>query len=173
MFLVKIISFTLLVSSAYSQQIGVSNQSSGSPIFFNGEVGFNFGDVETINLSPGVGIKLGNLGLGAGLVYIKSKDKRFTPEIEETVIGPKAFALYSLGSMLYLKTQYEHLEYQTSETGVAREETLPAWWAGGGYRIGQGGLGFAIEFLYDLMHDPDTSLTKEPYKVQGGVNFGF
>ncbi len=163
----------ILSGNIFGQNFNPPSSSSGSPIFFNGEVGFSFGDVQTINLSPGIGIKLGNLGIGGGLTYIESTDKRFTPEVKETIIGPKAFALYSLGSTLYLKTQYEHLEYQTSETGTAREETLPAWWAGGGYRIGKGGLGFSVEFLYDLMHDPDTSLTREPYKVQGGVNLGF
>lgn len=169
----KLLIFLLLPTLVYSQNFKPANQSSGSPIFFNGEIGFSFGDVESYNLSPGVGIKLGNLGIGGGVTYIKSKDKRYTPVIESTVIGPKAFATYDIGSLLYLKTQYEHLKYETSETGVTREETLPAWWAGGGYRIGQGGIGFAIEFLYDLMHDPDTSLTQEPYKVQGGVTLGF
>lgn len=170
----KILIILLISTVSYAQNFNPPSQSnSGSPIFFNGEVGFNFGDVETITLSPGVGIKLGNLGIGGGVTYIKSKDKRYTPVIEETVIGPKAFATYDLGTQIYAKTQYEHLKYETSQSGAAREETLPAWWAGGGYRISQGGMGFVVEFLYDLMHDPDTSLTKEPYKVQGGVTLGF
>jgi len=141
-------------------------------IFFGGNLGFSFGDVTQLDISPLVGYKIKpDLIAGVGITYQYFKDSRFQPVYESNVYGGRAFGRYYTRIRIFLHTEFEVLTYKGYYVNDPPTITENNFYVGGGYsqQIGERG-SVEILLLYNLNQSP-TSLYPNPiYRM--GVGFG-
>ncbi len=160
---------------APSKKPPVKKETFKDRLFFNGNVGFSFGDITQVQLSPGVGYRVNNeFGIGTGITYIYSSDSRGSTKLSQSIFGPRAFAIYKFHPQFYATSKYEFLRFkQKIGNTVSAKREVPAWFVGLGFRTGSQGIGFSVEGLYDILHDENKSIYSNAFVFQGGITLGF
>lgn len=106
--------FLLLVLSAYSQGAIKKTRQLSDKVFFGGGMGFQFGSITALELSPMVGyVPINNLFLGAKGTYLFYKDNRLDAT-NTHIYGGSLFAMYAIAERIGLYGEYEAISLETS-----------------------------------------------------------
>jgi len=109
-----------------------------SKVLVGGNIGFSFGTVTVIDVSPTIGYNITeHIAVGIGGVYKYYNDKRYTPPDKRTVWGGNIFSKYFFTENIFAHAEYEYLTYKTSIFNLLGvNETVSEWGLllGGGYR---------------------------------------
>lgn len=145
-------------------------------IYFGGNVGFQFGNITFIDISPLAAYKVTEeLHLGAGVSYQYFKDSRFVNDFSSTIVGGRVFGRYFVTEQVFPHVELESLSFKFQDA-FGRE--LDRQWytsvlAGIGIAqpIGRRGALNAL-VLYNLSWRNDrTSLYSSPWVTRVGFTF--
>ncbi|MFY0653661.1 MAG: hypothetical protein JXQ96_16575 [Cyclobacteriaceae bacterium] len=138
-------------------------------IFTGGNVGFQFGTITNINLSPTLGYRITNaFSAGVGVSYVYQK----FASISRTHYGGNVFARYNITQQFFAMTQYESLSI---DVGGSRRIGLNSFMVGGGIQQPLGGNAVAsFTVLYNLSYDETKpTIYDSPIVIGGGITLGF
>jgi hypothetical protein len=147
-------------------------------VFVGGNLGAQFGNVTTVNISPIVGYRITpKISAGIGITYQYYSIRTYNYETH--IYGGRIFARYQPLSFLFLHAEAEALNWN-----CPREEPLPIGFtterlwspgllAGGGFTqpIGGGGSSIYIMGLYNFLYN-SCSPYGSPFVLRIGANFG-
>ena len=149
----------------------------GNRMFFGGGIGFGFGDVDWVDISPMVGFKvLPQLGMGVGLSYRYVKDNRYEEPFTSSDYGANVFAQYTLVGNIFAMAEYEYLSYEYYGTGGENtRDGLNSVLVGGGVFQPLGGnASLVLSTLYNLSYsENEAGPYGSPWLVSAGVSVGF
>lgn len=121
---------------------------------FGGNLGLQFGDYTTVNISPQIGYRFSNyFSAGAGIGYTYYSDNRGAYDYKEHFLSfnlyanifPVNFLIFSVRpeiSRMWLTEEYNGQKYSD-------EKFVPSVVAGGGFRVG----GMTAQIKYDVVQD--------------------
>jgi hypothetical protein len=148
-------------------------------LFWGGGVGFWFGDVDYIEITPLLGVHVRpRLDVGATLLFRYRNDDRYYESLSTTDYGGSVFARYRLTPRLFAEAawEYQSIEYVTSYSGATDRGSWNSVLLGGGFTqpISRSGA-FYVSAMYILNYDDNDP--QQPYSdpviVRVGVSFGF
>jgi hypothetical protein len=146
-------------------------------MFFGGGVGFGFGDVEWVDISPMVGFKvLPQLATGIGLSYRYMKDSRYSEPVTSSDYGANVFAQYTIAKNVFAMVEYEYLSYEYYPTGADKtRDGFNSVFVGGGVFQPLGGhASLVLSTLYNLSYSEDEAGPYgSPWVLGAGVSVGF
>jgi hypothetical protein len=170
----------LLAPSALGQQETSAPPRQPSPFggerwTFGGYVGFGFGTVNWVSVSPEVGYFVAErLWTGASGYFQFTNDTSYTPDFNTTNYGFGLFARYFFFGRAYAAAQWNWSSVEVRSFGAdASRENRSSFYLGGGYAQPLGGnTALLIEVLYDLTGNA-VGLYGSPLVVQMGVTVAF
>jgi hypothetical protein len=146
-------------------------------LWFGGNVGLGFGDVQYVDVSPIVGYSFTEkLHGGVSLTYRYRKDKRFVDDISTSDYGGSLFARYRVTRPIFLQAEYEYLDYEFVRfDGSTDRDQYDSVFGGVGFSTSTGGRAsfFALALYNFTYSDSDPGPYDEPWVVRAGVAFGF
>ena len=146
-------------------------------LYYGGNVGLSFGDVDYIDVSPYLGVDLGhNLSSGLGVFYRHRSDDRYDPSLNTSDYGGAVFVRYRLTPQLFLHGEYNWTSFEYPlVTGSTTRDNYDAVLVGGGFAQAMGGhSAFIVQALYDLSwSDTEPAPYDNPWVFSAGVSFGF
>lgn len=162
---------------AASAQVGASTGLPGDTRFFvGGGVGFGFGDVDWVEISPLVGYRpVPQFDFGLELTYRWSDYGWYGQDFSTSDYGFTLFADYYIWRGVFARGEYEYLSYELPELdGSTNRAGYDAFKLGGGYMLPIGGAA-ALYFtaLYDFGYDSEDSPYGDAWDFGVGVSFGF
>jgi hypothetical protein len=79
-------------------------------VYTGGGLGFSFGTITLVNVSPLIGYRLTKrYSAGLGATYIYLRDNRYKPPFELSIYGGSVFNRYQITRFLFLHGEYEAL----------------------------------------------------------------
>jgi len=155
---------------------GIGVTSSTSKYFYGGGVGLSFGDVDTISLSPLVGVNLSNkTSVGVSLSYVYRNYSREQGDVSTNDYATSLFTRYRLTPQYFLEADVEHLdnEFIRSDNTTDRRK-FNSFLAGGGVRSSLGGnVSASLTILYNFSYNDKDSPYSDPISIRGGIGVGF
>lgn len=146
-------------------------------MFFGGGIGFGFGDVDWVDVSPVVGVRLiPDLAAGVGLTYRYTKDSRYDQELTTSDFGASVFAQYTLFQNLFGMVEYEYLNYEYYDVDMRKtSDAYDSVLVGGGVFQPLGGHAqMVFSALYNLSYsEDDPGPYGSPWVFSAGVSVGF
>jgi hypothetical protein len=146
-------------------------------MFFGGGIGFGFGDVDWVEVSPMVGFKvLPKLSTGIGLTYRHRKDSRYDPDLSTSDYGGDVFAQYTVFQNVFAMVEYEYLsyEYYPGSQGTTRTGYNSVLVGGGVFQPMGEHSALVLSGLYNLSYsDNEASPYGSPWVLGAGVSVGF
>jgi len=146
-------------------------------LYYGGNVGLSFGDVDYVDVSPYLGIDLGhNLSSGLGVFYRHRSDDRYEPSLDTSDYGASVFVRYRLTPQLFLHGEYDWTSFEYPLiTGDTKRDNYDSVLVGGGFAQAMGGhSAFIVQALYDLSwNDTDPAPYDNPWVFSAGVSVGF
>jgi hypothetical protein len=168
-------------ASVSSSGPGVGVTTRRDRFFFGGGIGLGFGDIKFVEIWPLFGYNFNpKVRGGMTLIYRYRKDERIPDSTSTTDYGGSLFVDYFPVQRIFLRAEYEHLNYEF----IYRDPvTLELFTEREGYNSVFGGVGFAnpigpngafnIMLLYNFSHEDGQSPYADPYVIRIGVSFGF
>jgi len=146
-------------------------------MFFGGGIGFGAGDVDWVDVSPVVGIRLiPDLATGIGITYRYTKDSRYDPELSTSDFGASVFAQYTVFSNVFAMVEYEYLNYEYYAADMRKtSDGFDSVFVGGGVFQPLGGhAALVFSALYNLSYSEDEmGPYGSPWVFSAGVSVGF
>jgi hypothetical protein len=146
-------------------------------MFFGGGVGFGFGDVDWVSISPVVGFKVTpKLSTGVGLTYRHNSDNRYSTSLTTNDYGGDVFAQYTLFKNIFAMAEYEYMNYEYyNAVGDKISDSFDSVLAGGGIFKPMGGhASMVLSVLYNFSYSSnDPSPYGSPWVYTAGVAVGF
>lgn len=146
--------------------------------YLGGGIGFGFGTVEYVDLSPIVGYRISRqVTAGAGLTYRYLRDGRYDPEITTSDWGGSVFGEFHVVPQLFFHAEYEYLNYEVPLVlgGTSRSNASSFLvGVGAGQAVG-GRVATYAAVLYNVTYD-DTDPNRpydSPWVFRVGVGVGF
>lgn len=142
---------------------------------FGGYVGFGFGTVNWVSVSPEVGYFVAErFWMGVSGYFQFTNDTSYNPDFNTTSYGFGLFARYFIVSRAYAAAQWNWSSIQLrSFGGAATRDSQSVFYLGGGYAQPLGGnTALLVEVLYDLTGNA-VGLYGSPLVVQMGVVVAF
>lgn len=168
----------LIPLQTFSQNDNLNKTNKGfdaSKIYTGGGLGFTFGTVTVIDVSPLIGYRFTEkLSAGVGGIYKYYNDKRYTPADKRTIFGGNVFSRYNITANIFAHVEYEYITYKTDYyTFWNQEQQISEWGllAGGGYRQQLGNKSYVFAMI--LYNFNETQYT--PYDnpvIRVGVELG-
>ncbi|MBT33471.1 MAG: hypothetical protein CMO01_27730 [Thalassobius sp.] len=143
-------------------------------LYFGGNLGFQFGDITYIDVSPLVGYKITDkLSGGVGGTYRYLKNKIYYPAIESNILGYRFFGRYDITEVVYPYVEYENLSFSYGDESP--RQWYDALFVGAGLfqPIGRRG-GINLLVLYNLNYSATTamnSIYNSPWVFRVGFQF--
>ncbi len=161
---VLFILITILAHPIYSQN---------SHWVLGGSLGFGFGKINVVEVSPRIGYRLTpRLTTGVGVGYRYYNNRNYTPTLTQNIYSGLAYANYQFLQNLYAHSEFDITSYKNTLT--PSRTSSPGLLAGVGYILGTGSsLQFTIEALYDLLYDKQKSYRSDPWVIRGGIRVNF
>ena len=146
-------------------------------MFFGGGIGFGFGDLDWVDISPMVGFKpLPKLATGVGLTYRYVKDTRYDETLTSSDYGANLFAQYTIFGNMFAMAEYEYLSYEYYDAygGKDRDGYDSVLVGGGVFQPLGGNASLVLSVLYNLSYsDDEPGPYGSPWIVGAGVSVGF
>ena len=145
-------------------------------LFWGGGIGMSFGDVDYVEVSPLVGMRVTpRVDLGVSLTYRWRSDDRY--DLDTNDYGGTLFGRFRVVQNLFLEADWEYLnwEYVASDLSTQRETTSSVL-AGAGYYLPIGGrASMAISALYNFSYDDNDPFEPygDPWVIRVGIGVGF
>ena len=140
-------------------------------LYFGGNLGFQFGTVTLIDVSPLVGVMITpRLSGGVGATFQYYDDSRFQGA-DGTSYGGRVFGRYNILPNIFAQAEYESINWEAYDFFAEdyRRIWSDALFLGGGYFVPFGRRGGAnFTFLYNVLHDNQNSYYAEPYVIRVG-----
>jgi len=168
----------LLSIASFAQAGDVGSSDWKDRIYFGGNLGFQFGTITNVEVSPIVGYRINErLSAGLGVTYIYYKiDFDNRPDFETNIYGGRLFGRYRITDQIFAQAEYEslNLEFFDINDGRVKREWVPGLFVGGGFfqPIGKNA-GFSIMALYNLIFDEQRSPYNDPLVLRIGFSVGF
>jgi opacity protein-like surface antigen len=146
-------------------------------LYYGGNVGFSFGDVVYVDVSPYVGVNFGHdVSGGIGIFYRHREDNRYDPDLSTSDWGSSLFVRYRPAPQFFLDAEYSwtDFEYPLADGSTTRED-YPGVLLGGGFVQPMGGRSaFIASVLYDVNWSEDELTPYDsPWLISAGVSVGF
>jgi hypothetical protein len=146
-------------------------------LFYGGNVGLSFGDVDYVDVSPYLGMDFGhNVFGGVGVLYRYRDDSRYDPDLTTSDYGASLFVRYRLTPQLFLHGEYNwtNFEYPLLDGSTVRDD-YGGVLLGGGFAHALGGrTAFIVSVLYDVTwSDDEPTPYDNPWVVSAGISVGF
>ncbi|MCC5945005.1 MAG: hypothetical protein JJT94_08710 [Bernardetiaceae bacterium] len=150
-------------------------------IYFGGNLGFGFGTVTFVDISPIAGYRITEgFSLGAGFTYQYWRNNLWGSgplASRYSVYGGRLFARQFVVENIFVQAEFESLNSidatsDPSSRGIGRG-WFSSFFLGAGYAapVGQGRTAFTIMALYNLTRNPQRSLYQSPLVIRGGIQF--
>ena len=163
--------FFISNSSFAQREIYSDSTSFKDRLYFGGNLGFQFGTITLIDVSPLVGVMITpRLSGGLGGTFQYYDDNRFQGG-QGTSYGGRAFGRYNILPNIFTHVEYESINWNAYDFNVEnfRRVWTNALFIGGGYFAPFGSRGGAnFTFLYNVLHDNRNSYYSEPYVIRVG-----
>lgn len=170
------LSSALLLPIPSSHAAGVGIGFSESAFFWGGGVGASFGDVDTLTVSPHVGMNITpKWSVGLGLDYTRRTDDRYSPRRTYNDTGLTLFTRYSIIPGFFVEADVESLNYEYYTNATSKQSAdFTSFLAGGGIRSSLGGnTSTYVSALYNFSYDDADSPYDDPWTIRAGIGFGF
>lgn len=142
---------------------------------FGGYIGFGFGTVNWVSVSPEVGyFAAERLWIGANGYFQFTNDTSYSPDFNSTSYGFGLFTRYFFFGRAYAAAQWSwsSVEFLSFDGNTGRDNQS-SFYLGGGYAQPLGGnTAFLIEVLYDVTGNA-VGLYGSPLVLQMGVTVAF
>lgn len=142
-------------------------------VYFGGGLNLSFSSFQNvIGASPIVGYMITprlSAGVGVSYLYVEFK----TLGVSSSQFGGNVFARYNIFQPFFLYTEYEIVSWDPNPIDTDdSKEIVPAFYVGAGiYQPFNDRAGLMLIALYDLAHDDDKSLSREPLRIRAGITF--
>ena len=161
----------------YSEETITQESNWKERIFTGGSLGFGFGDVDWVNISPVVGYRITDrLAGGLGATYRYSNYKRFNPALKTNDYGGSVFARYLVRAPVFLQAEYEYLNFEFPiSAGETTRLDFSSLLGGGGIAQPLGrNAALIIVALYNFSYANSVeSPYPSPWIFRGGITVGF
>ncbi|MEM8896223.1 MAG: hypothetical protein AAGC88_16715 [Bacteroidota bacterium] len=161
----------------YSEQPITQESSWTDRVFTGGGLGFGFGDVDWVNVSPVIGYRVTDrLAGGMSLTYRYSNYKRVTPALKTNDYGGSLFARYLVRAPIFLQMEYEYLNFEFPIlAGETQRLDFNSFLGGGGIAQPVGrNAAFIITAMYNFSYaNSAESPYASPWIIRGGITVGF
>ncbi|MBT8195178.1 MAG: hypothetical protein KJO64_02030 [Bacteroidia bacterium] len=172
--------FFLFSTTGLFAQNGESKIPFKDKVFVGGNLGAQFGDITSIEISPLVGYHITeklSAGIGGTYIYYRVKGRtqglQNIPTYKTNIYGGRVFSQYRVieEAMAYTEFEVLNLEVQDPISYKLSRKNVPSWLLGGAYIQPIGGRS-SINFymLWDVIEDIDS-----PYQnpiIRIGLNAG-
>jgi hypothetical protein len=145
-------------------------------LFWGGAVGLGFGDVDYVEISPLIGLRVNpKVDVGLAVTYRWRNDDFY--DISTTDYGSSLFGRFRVWQNLFLEADWEYLnwEYVRADLSESRE-TTSSFLAGAGYYLPLGGrTSMAVSALYNFSYDENDPMQPygDPWVIRAGFAVGF
>ena len=146
--------------------------------FFGGGFGATFGNVDSVSVSPLLGLHLTpRIDVGTQVYYRWIDDGRYEPSVSTDDYGASVFARCRVFQRLFVEADVEYANYEFIRLdGSTDRNSDTRFLAGGGYYIPVGrATSMYASVLYDFGYNDDDPFEPydDPWRVQFGVTVGF
>ncbi len=182
--LVVLIGFLMIINNGVAQEKPLSGISKEKPpifrdrLFTGGGLGFQFGTVTMIDVSPLVGYRITeNFSTGVGFKYQYYRYKDRFGEFSTSIFGGSIFCRYIIYNDLFAHAEFELLNYDAELLGsynvitTSERITTESYLIGAGYRQQIGRNSFVNFLLLWNLNENVYSLYENPI-IRIGVEFG-
>ena len=147
-------------------------------IFFGGGIGLAFGDVDYVEVSPLVGLRVApRVDVGLSLLYRWVSDGRYSPSLDTSDYGGTLFGRFRVAPSVFLEADWEYLNWEYIRYDLSTDRTTTSsFLAGGGYYQPLGGRSsLFFSALYNFSYDDDDPFEPygSPWVFRAGVGVGF
>lgn len=145
-------------------------------LFWGGGVGLGFGDVDYVEVSPLVGLRVHpKVDVGLALTYRWRNDDRY--DVSTNDYGSTLFGRFRVWQNLFLEADWEYLNWEYVRFDLSQDrETTSSFLAGGGYYLPLGGrASMAVSALYNFSYDDNDPPQPygDPWVIRAGFAVGF
>jgi hypothetical protein len=147
-------------------------------LWFGGGIGFSFGTVDYVEISPIVGFSATEqLSVGGGVLYRYRKDDRYSESLSTDDYGANVFVRYRFLPSVFAHAEYEYLSYEFVQFDLSTDrDDFNSLLVGPGFvqTMGDRSSFYALA-LYNFSYD-DTDLYSpysDAWSYRVGVSFGF
>ncbi len=165
---VTIVFCSLAVSGAFA---------ASDRLWFGGGIGFGFGDVDYVEVSPLIGYAATEkLDVGGGITYRYRDDDRYADSLSTSDYGANLFVRYSFLPQLFGHVEYEYLSYEFRIGSSTDRDNFSSVLAGPGFAQALGDrVSLYALALYNFSYDSDdlSSPYDDDWTYRVGVGFGF
>ncbi len=156
----------------------VAQTPGASPVYVGGNVGFGFGTIDWVEVSPLVGYHLSDrFSLGLGGLYRWRDDGRYPGGLSTTDYGASVFGRYWFAPFAFGHLEIEYLSYEYALVDLSTERAdQTSTFVGGGVAQPVGGnVALHLTVLYNLSYDSNDRLAPydSPWVYRAGVSVGF
>jgi len=144
--------------------------------FYGGGVGLSLGTVDYISISPMIGYHLAPRFDVALQPFYSYTNYDYDPDFTANNYGADVIARFKAFRRLFLEGRYEWISYEyLTALGNEDRKSDSYPFAGAGYFIGAGKVGFAFSALYNFGYDEDDPFRPydSPWLFQASVGVGF
>jgi hypothetical protein len=146
-------------------------------LYYGGNVGMSFGDVDYFEVTPYAGYDFGhNFSGGVGVFYRHREDNRYDPNLSTSDYGYSVFGRYRPVPPLFLHVEYQWTDFEyLLANGSTDRKGYSAVLLGGGFVQPVGGrAAFVVSALYDINWSEDELTPYDsPWIISAGVSVGF
>jgi len=156
----------------------VAQTSAASPVYVGGNVGFGFGTVDWVELSPLVGVHVSDrFSLGLSGLYRWRDDGRYPGGLSTSDYGASVFGRYWFAPFAFGHLEVEYLSYEYVIADLTTERTdQTSTFVGAGVAQPVGpNVALHLTVLYNLGYDSNDRLAPydSPWVYRAGVSVGF
>jgi hypothetical protein len=149
-----------------------------SPVYVGGNVGFGFGTVDWVELSPLVGYRASDrFSLGVSGLYRWRDDGRYPGGLSTTDYGASVFGRYWLAPWAFghLEVEYLSYEYALADLTTVRTDEINTFVGGGVAQPVGRNVALHLTVLYNLNYDSGDPFAPydSPWVYRAGVSVGF
>lgn len=168
---------TQLAMAQYSEETITQESNWKDRVFTGGGLGFGFGDVDWVNVSPVLGYRITDrLAGGLSLTYRYSNYKFYSPSLKTNDYGGSLFARYLVRAPVFLQAEYEYLNFEFPvSVGETQRLDFSSLLGGGGIAQPLGrNAALIVTAMYNFSYANSVeSPYASPWIFRGGITVGF
>ncbi len=173
---IAILIFSLQTNASTNAAVSDSTKTTGSKIYYGGNIGLSLGSYTKIGIYPLIGYKLTpKLSSGLKIAYEYISNTLYSTKYTSYNYGGSLLLRYRIVPKLYAHIEYETINFELYNlTGSTGREWVPFFYVGGGYSQPMGNnVWLNAQVLFDVLQDGNSPYSEWSPFFSVGIGVGF